>query len=67
MTYQRTRMDAVEILIEQIGNMLNTDVDFLLKLSPKELGILAASLRELVDREKKYILRDFLKNQSIYS
>jgi hypothetical protein len=59
MTYQRTIMTAEEIFIEQIGNILNTDVDFLLKLSPKELGILATSLKGLVDREKKYILRDY--------
>jgi hypothetical protein len=56
MAYQRTIMTAQEELIEQIGNILNTDVDFLLKLSPRELGILAASLKDRVDQEKKHIL-----------
>jgi hypothetical protein len=56
MAYQRTIMTAQEELIEQIGNILNTDVDSLLKLSPRELGILAASLKDWVGQEKKHIL-----------
>ena len=52
-------MTTKEDLVERIENILKTDLDFLLKLAPRELGILATSFKKLVDREKKYILRDF--------
>ena len=37
-------MTPKEELVEMIENILNTDLDFLLKLAPGELGILATSL-----------------------
>ena len=52
-------MTTKEDLIEKIENILKTDLDFLKKLSPRELGILATSLKDLADREKKYILKDY--------
>jgi hypothetical protein len=52
-------MTTKEDLVERIENILKTDLDFLLKLAPRELGILATALKGLVDREKKYILRDY--------
>ena len=55
MAYYKSIMTAQEELIEQIGSILNTDLDFLSKLSPRELGILAKSLKDLVDQEKKRI------------
>jgi hypothetical protein len=58
MAYQRSIMTAQEELIEQIGNILNTDLDFLSKLSPRELGILASSLKDLVDQGEKHSLRN---------
>ena len=55
MTYQESIMTTKEDLAEGIENILKTDLGFLLKLAPRELGILATSLKDLVDREKKYI------------
>lgn len=51
-------MTTKEDLVERIENILETDLDFLLKLAPRELGILATSLKDLVKREKKYILKE---------
>ena len=48
-------MTTNENLVEMIESILNTDLDFLLKLAPRELGILATSLRELVDRQKNRV------------
>ena len=55
MAYQKSIMTTKEDLVEKIENILENDLDFLLKLAPRELGILATSLKDLVDREKKYI------------
>lgn len=55
MAEQKMIMTTNEKLVEMIENILNTDLDFLLKLSPRELGILATSLKELVDRQKNHI------------
>jgi hypothetical protein len=59
MAHQESMMTTKEDLVERIENILKTDLDFLLKLAPRELGILATALKGLVDREKKYILRDY--------
>jgi hypothetical protein len=49
-------MSQKEKLVEMIENTLNTDLDFLLKLAPGELRILATSLKDLVG--ENYILID---------
>ena len=59
MAHQESMMTTKEDLVETIQKILKTDLGFLLKLAPRELGILATSLKGLVDREKKYILRDY--------
>ena len=59
MPYQKSIMTAQEELIEQIGNILKADLGFLCKLAPRELGILATSLKDLVDQKKKYLLIDY--------
>ena len=43
-----------EDLVEKITKVLQTDadLDFLLKLAPRELEILLVCLRDLVDREQ---------------
>ena len=51
-------MTAQEGLIEEIGTILKADLGFLDKLAPRELAILAASLKGLVEREKKHPLRN---------
>ena len=48
MAYQKSMMTAKDDLVERIENILETDLDFLLKLAPRELGILATSLKDLV-------------------
>ena len=58
MAYQKSMMTAQEDLIEQIGNILKADLGFLYKLAPRELGILATSLKDLIDQEKKHSLRN---------
>jgi len=58
MANQESMMTAQEDLIEEIGTMLKADLGFLDKLAPRELAILAASLKELVEREKKDPLRN---------
>ena len=52
MANQKLIMTAQEDLIEQIGDVLKADLDFLHKLAPRELGILATSLNNLRDGEK---------------
>jgi hypothetical protein len=55
MVYHKPIMAAQEDLIEQIGTtltILRTDLDFLLKLSPRELKILETSVEDLVGQEK---------------
>jgi hypothetical protein len=59
MPYQKSMMTAHEDLIEQIGNILKADLGFLYKLAPRELGILASSLKDLVEQKKKYLLIDY--------
>ena len=58
MPHQKSIMAAQEELIEQIRTALKADLDFLHKLAPRELGILASSLKELIDQEKKHSLRN---------
>ena len=58
MAYQKSIMTAQEELIEQIENTLKADLGFLYKLAPRELGILATSLKDLIDQEKKHSLRN---------
>jgi len=58
MAYSETIMAVQESLIEEIGNILKADLDFLYKLTPRELEILATSLKDLLDQEKKHSLRN---------
>ncbi len=55
MLYQGLKMMTKENLVEMITKILKTDVEleFLLKLAPRELEILLVCLRSLVDQEKK--------------
>jgi hypothetical protein len=53
------KMTAKEELVGLIEDILSTDLDFLFKLAPRELGILATSLKGFLDREGKYILADY--------
>jgi len=55
MLYQGFKMMTKENLVETISKILKTDVEleFLLKLAPRELEILLVYLRGLVDQEKK--------------
>jgi hypothetical protein len=55
MLYQGLKRMTKENLVETIAKILKTDVevDFLLKLAPRELEILLVCLRGLVDQEKK--------------
>jgi hypothetical protein len=55
MLYQGLKMMTKENLVETISKILKTDVEleFLLKLAPRELEILLVCLRGLVDQEKK--------------
>jgi len=53
------KMTTKEELVGKIENILDTDLDFLFKLAPRELGILATSLKEFVHREENYILVDY--------
>ena len=55
MVYENPIMMAKENLIERIDTILKTELDFLLRLSPRELKILATSLEDLVGQEKKGI------------
>jgi hypothetical protein len=52
---QGLKMMTKENLVETIAKILKADVDldFLLKLAPRELEILLVCLRGLVDQEKK--------------
>jgi len=53
------KMTTREELVGVIEDILSTELDFLFKLAPRELGILATSLKEFVDREGNYILVDY--------
>jgi hypothetical protein len=53
MSHQESMMTAKN-LVEEMENLLKADLDFLSKLAPRELGILANSVKRLVDLEKKY-------------
>jgi len=53
------KMTAKEELVGLIEDILSTDLDFLFKLAPRELGILATSLKGFLDREGNYILVDY--------
>ena len=59
MAHQESAMTTKELLCEEIENILKTDVDFLLKLAPREMAILAASLKDSVAREKKHSLNNY--------
>ena len=48
-----------EQLVGMIEDLLNTDLDFLCKLAPGELGILATSLKDFLARGGKYFLVDY--------
>jgi hypothetical protein len=61
MAYKMT-MTQKEKLVELIENILNTDLDFLLKLAPEELRILATSLKELVG--ENFTLMDYLRKST---
>ena len=52
MVEQRSIMQAKKNLVEEITEILKADLDFLFKLAPRELGILATSLRDLKDQKK---------------
>jgi len=52
MAYSKSIMTTKEDLVERIENILKTDLEFLLKLAPRELVILAASLKDLGDGRK---------------
>jgi len=52
---QKMIMTTSEQLVKMIEDILNTDLDFLLKLAPRELGILATSLKEWVEGQRNYI------------
>ncbi len=54
MLYQGLKMMTKDNLVEMIAKTLKTDVEleFLLKLAPRELEILLICLRGLVDQEK---------------
>jgi hypothetical protein len=55
MLYQGLKMMTKENLVETITKILKTDgeLDFLLKLAPRELEILLVCLRGLADQEKR--------------
>jgi hypothetical protein len=59
MAYQKLTMAAHRELVKEVENILKTDLGFLYKLAPRELGILATSLKDLVEQKKKYILVDY--------
>ena len=50
-------MTTKEDLVERIENILEADLDFLVKLAPRELGILVTSLKDLVERDTKSVVR----------
>ena len=52
---KKLRMMTKEKLVDAIAKILKTDMDldFLLKLAPRELEILVVSLRDLIDRGGK--------------
>jgi len=60
MVYHKPIMAAQEDLIEQIESILKADMDFLLKLSPRELEILATSVEDLVGQKKKKSASDMI-------
>lgn len=55
MDQQKIKDDDKEKLVDAIAKILKTDMDldFLLKLAPRELEILVVSLRDLIDRGGK--------------
>ena len=59
MAYQRSIMATHRELVKEIENILKADLGFLYKLAPRELGILVASLKDLVEQRKKYVLIDY--------
>ena len=67
MGYQRSIMTTIEDLLERIENIPKIEPDSLVKLTPRELGILATSLKDLLKQKRKYILRDYSRSQSISS
>ena len=59
MAYQRSIMATHRELVKEIETILKADLGFLYKLAPRELGILATSLKDLVEQKKKYVLIDY--------
>jgi len=62
MAYQKSMMATHRMLVNEIESMLKTDLNFLYKLTPRELGILATSLKDLAEQRKKYVLIDYGRN-----
>jgi len=51
MAYQKSPMSTHRELVKEIENILKTDLGFLYKLAPRESGILATSLKDLVEEK----------------
>jgi len=64
MANQKSIMATHRELVEEIEDILKNDLDFLYKLAPRELGILAASLKDLREQKKKYLLIDYGRNSA---
>jgi len=62
MANQKSIMATHRELVEEIEDILRTDLGFLYKLAPRELGILATSLKDLAE-QKKYLPIDYGRNQ----
>ena len=59
MPYQKSIMATHRQLVKEIEGILKTDLDFLYKLAPRKLGILAISLKDLAVQRKIYPLIDY--------
>jgi len=64
MANQKSIMATHRELVEEIEDILKNDLDFLYKLAPRELGILAASLKDLREQKKRYLLKDYGRNSA---
>ena len=61
MAHQKSEMATNRELVTEIENILKTDLDFLYKLAPRELGILATCLKDLVQQKKQYLFIDYAR------
>ena len=59
MANQKSIMATHRELVEEIEDILKNDLGFLYKLAPRELGILAASLKDLREQKKEYLLINY--------